>query len=105
MRTFSWKNTNTIICVLNGTNDFIYIDGVLENSYGDYAVITGDSVTLKVFFKPTDGNYENYTGNDKNLPLSVTVYGAFLAGDSNAMKWTTVNFTNGQASVVFPSDD
>jgi len=68
--------------------------------------IIGDQITLNVYKQKNEkAPYENYTGNDKNLPLSVTVYGAFLAGDSNAMKWTTVNFTNGQASVVFPSDD
>jgi len=68
--------------------------------------ITGGQITLNVYKQKNEkAPYENYAGNDKNLPLSITVYEAFLAGDLNAMKWTTVNFTNGQASVVFPSDD
>jgi len=68
--------------------------------------IIGGQITLNVYKQKNEkAPYEGYAGNDKNLPLSVTVYEAFLAGDLNAMKWTTVNFTNGQASVVFLSDD
>ena len=87
-----------------------YIDGVLENSGGDYAVITGDSVTLKVFFRSTEGNYENYTGNDDNLGIMISIYfdedGDGTNEDSVHGNIYSVNFANGIASGAFvPNPD